>query len=102
MNTWKLGTHASNRLTLPFSSWPLKSGITHHLLKFIMFLTVWVSMEQTPSVIVCALSRPQYFDLHDMYIQWVNLPHCKDKQLDYSQFLQVLARFEDIPENEKV
>ena len=44
----------------------------------------------------------QYFDLHDMFIQWVNLPHCKDKQLDYSQFLQALAKFDDIPEQEKV
>ncbi|CAM9482241.1 unnamed protein product [Ascophyllum nodosum] len=44
----------------------------------------------------------KYFDLHDMFIQWVNLPHCKDKQLDYSQFLQALAKFDDIPEQEKL
>lgn len=44
----------------------------------------------------------QFFDLHDMFVQWVNLPQCKDKQLDYSQFLQALGRFQDIPEQEKV
>lgn len=44
----------------------------------------------------------QFFDLHDMFVRWVNLPQCKDKQLDYSQFLQALGRFEDIPEQEKV
>lgn len=48
-----------------------------------------------------AISR-QYFDLHDMFVRWVNLPQCKDKQLDYSQFLKALGRFEDIPEQEKV
>lgn len=37
-----------------------------------------------------------------MFVRWVNLPVCKDKQLDYSQFLQALRRFEDIPEEEKV
>lgn len=53
-------------------------------------------------VFMCfALSR-QYFDLHDMFVRWVNLPQCKDKQLDYSQFLKALGRFEDIPEQEKV
>lgn len=46
--------------------------------------------------------RLQFFDLHDMFVRWVNLPQCKDKQLDYSQFLQALGRFEDIPEQEKV
>lgn len=44
----------------------------------------------------------QFFDLHDMFVRWVNLPQCKDKQLDYSQFLQALGRFQDIPEQEKV
>ncbi len=37
-----------------------------------------------------------------MFVRWVNLPQCKDKQLDYSQFLQALGRFQDIPEQEKV
>lgn len=46
--------------------------------------------------------RRQFFDLHDMFVRWVNLPQCKDKQLDYSQFLQALGRFQDIPEQEKV
>lgn len=44
----------------------------------------------------------KYFDLHDMFVRWVNLPQCKDKQLDYSQFLKALGRFEDIPEQEKL
>ncbi|CAM9973050.1 unnamed protein product [Sphacelaria rigidula] len=43
----------------------------------------------------------KYFDLHDMFVRWVNLPVCKDKRLDYSQFLQALRKFEDIPEQEK-
>lgn len=46
--------------------------------------------------------RVKFFDLHDMFVRWVNLPQCKDKQLDYSQFLQALGRFQDIPEQEKV
>lgn len=46
--------------------------------------------------------RQQYFDLHDMFVRWVNLPQCKDKQLDYSQFLQALGKFEEISEQEKV
>ena len=53
------------------------------------------------SWILLAFSR-QYLDLHDMFVRWVNLPQCKDKQLDYSQFLKALGRFEDIPEQEKV
>ncbi|CBJ31751.1 conserved unknown protein [Ectocarpus siliculosus] len=44
----------------------------------------------------------KFFDLHGMFVRWVNLPQCKDKQLDYSQFLQALGRFEDIPEQEKL
>eukprot|EP00752_Nemacystus_decipiens_P010210 g9098.t1 len=44
----------------------------------------------------------KFFDLHDMFVRWVNLPQCKDKQLDYSQFLQALGRFQDIPEQEKL
>lgn len=48
------------------------------------------------------LSYRQYFDLHDMFVRWVNLPQCKDKGLEYSQFLKMLGKFEDIPELEKV
>lgn len=53
-------------------------------------------------VILCFALSGQYFDLHDMFVRWVNLPQCKDKKLDYSQFLKALGRFEDIPEQEKV
>lgn len=53
-------------------------------------------------MISCFALFMQYFDLHDMFVRWVNLPQCKDKQLDYSQFLKALGRFEDIPEQEKV
>lgn len=48
------------------------------------------------------VGRTQFFDLHDMFVRWVNLPQCKNKKLDYSQFLQILGKFEDIPEQEKV
>lgn len=54
------------------------------------------------SVAAVVAAPLQFFDLHDMFLRWANLPQCKDKQLDYSQFLQALGRFQDIPEQEKV
>ncbi|CAN0121270.1 unnamed protein product [Discosporangium mesarthrocarpum] len=44
----------------------------------------------------------KYFDLHDMFVRWVNLPQCKDKRMDYSHFLEVLGKFDAVPEEEKV
>lgn len=44
----------------------------------------------------------QFFDLHDLFVRWVNLPQCKGKQLDYSDFLRALGKFDEIPEQEKV
>jgi splicing factor 3A subunit 3 len=43
----------------------------------------------------------KYFDLHNLYMKWLNLPQCKDKSLDYGKYLSNLNKFEAIPEVEK-
>jgi Pre-mRNA-splicing factor SF3A3, of SF3a complex, Prp9 len=29
----------------------------------------------------------KFFDLHSLYVRWVNMPQCTDKQLDYGAYL---------------
>ncbi|CAM9136351.1 unnamed protein product [Chrysoparadoxa australica] len=33
----------------------------------------------------------KYFDLHSLFIRWVNLPQCQDKSMTYGAFLQSLT-----------
>ncbi|CAN0070527.1 unnamed protein product, partial [Phaeothamnion confervicola] len=44
----------------------------------------------------------KFFDLHGLFARWINLPQCKDKKLDYLDFLaQLSGPFEALPEAEK-
>ncbi len=43
----------------------------------------------------------KYLDLHDLFVRWVNLPQCRNKSMDYGQYLDGLGRLWTVQEGEK-